>query len=93
MKREIDSGCEKMGANEMSKRLDKYYEKTCEKLGVTIEELERIDYDEVDKRIGVHDIKWMTKRFGLPKSMYYRILSPKDREKRHKASERLLNSL
>ena len=93
MKRVIGSSCEKMGANEMSKRLDKYYEKTCEKLGVTIEELERIDYDEVDRKIGIQDMKWVTKRFGLPKSTYYRILSPKDREKRHKASERLLNSL
>ena len=93
MKREPDTNCEEMGAHEISERLDTYYKETCEKLGVTIEELERINYDEVDKKIGIHHIKWMTKRFGLSKSTYYRIFSLKDREKRHKASEKLLRSL
>jgi len=93
MKKEIDSHCEEMRGNEISGRLDKYYEKTCKKLGVTIEELEQIDYEEVDKKIGINDLKRRTKRFGLPKSAYYRVLSPEDREKRHKASERLLSSL
>jgi hypothetical protein len=57
MKREPDPNCEEMGAHKISERLDTYYKETCEKLGVTIEELERIDYDEVDKKIGIHGIK------------------------------------